>query len=95
MPTAKRRITITITGDIERALEIIEKHYPVVQGLPSQAVVLGLSIFASQLERGATPPTSEATVTGTTAEKVTPQSAIKHQPSPISDDDEDDFEGLK
>ncbi|MEP0919412.1 hypothetical protein NC981_21515 [Leptolyngbya sp. DQ-M1] len=64
MPTAKRRITITVTGQIERDLDIVWNAYPNLRDNAIETIAFVLTLKASELLTGTTiKPVQEATVT--------------------------------
>lgn len=52
MPTNKKRVTITITGQIERDLNIIWTAYPNLQGSEVETIAFILTLKASEIQTG-------------------------------------------
>ncbi|MBW4444387.1 MAG: hypothetical protein KME10_24840 [Plectolyngbya sp. WJT66-NPBG17] len=52
MPTAKRRITMTLTGQIERDLEIIWSVYPNLRDNAIETISFVLTLRASEIATG-------------------------------------------
>lgn len=54
MPTAKKRITITVTGQIERDLDIIWSAYPNLRNSAIETIAFILTLKASEIVTGQT-----------------------------------------
>ncbi|MCY6493142.1 hypothetical protein [Leptolyngbya sp. GGD] len=55
MPTSKKRVTITLTGQLERDLDIIWTAYPNLKGNALETIVFVLTIKASEILTGQSP----------------------------------------